>query len=199
MDSELSKIEFALSSRQKRTNGFEGCANYGNGCDFAGFYTCTYSKEGLCDACELKQFPERYHGCCFCRKSISHGRMCHGCYKGFEKWLTNLFCDATAQGDWRFRQTVEQGIFRLTNDSSVKKLPWLIQQLANYDHEWPGFHLGELKWINIDPFPLQSKINIKDINWNNVKFVFERELNKLGIHLHEERQISFLPPVIIHE
>lgn len=43
---------FHLMLAAKR-HGFEGCSR----CDFGGFYLCTYSKEGLCTKCEIKEFP----------------------------------------------------------------------------------------------------------------------------------------------
>jgi hypothetical protein len=85
MDSELYKIKVACKSRKKLTNGFQGCTNNGRGCDFDGFYLCTYSPEGLCKDCESKQFPERYHGCCFCRKAIKYSLTCGNCEEGFRE------------------------------------------------------------------------------------------------------------------
>jgi len=41
-------IPFAVNARLNKTNGFEGCKNFGHGCNEAGFYLETYSDEGLC-------------------------------------------------------------------------------------------------------------------------------------------------------
>jgi hypothetical protein len=187
-DSEWDKIEFAQKSRHNRTYGFQGCANLNKGCDFNGFYLCTYSPEGLCEDCELKQFPERFYGCCFCRRAIRYGRMCYNCDREFSKWLDLVFLNHENK-DWRFRQTVEQGIYRLMHhDHKAKKLPFLIQQQSKYNDKWPGFHLGDLKWIMIDPILLRDKIDISDIKWDDSREVLERELKKVGISLYEEIQ-----------
>lgn len=188
-DSEWDKIEFSLKSRQNRTNGFQGCVNYGKGCDFAGFYLCTYSREGLCTDCEIKEFPDRFYGCCFCRKAINYGRICYHCEREFEKWLEDLFLNQNEVKDWRFRQTVEQGIYRLMHhDHKAKKLPLLIQQQSRYDDKWPGFHLGGLKWTKIDPVSLRNNIDISDITWDDSREILERELCKVGIRIYEEVQ-----------
>lgn len=72
-DSDYDKRVCARRGALNGTDGFQGCANFGNGCEFDGFYLARYSKEGLCRKCEFKTFPERYHGCMFCRKAMPSG------------------------------------------------------------------------------------------------------------------------------
>jgi hypothetical protein len=84
-DSEFQKMMVADRSRRSRTNGFQGCKNLGKGCDFDGFYLATYSPEGLCSKCELKEFPFRYQGCAFCGEAIRYSIFCWGCERGVAK------------------------------------------------------------------------------------------------------------------
>ena len=107
LDSEIAKEQCALRSGRLRINGYQGCVNYGkqiidtpegpldlgNACNFDGYYLAEYSREGLCSECEQKQFPERYHGCLFCRCPLKNdcGPSCLWCEVGFQKWGSKLF------------------------------------------------------------------------------------------------------------
>jgi len=204
-DSEFEKTKFAMNSKQKKTNGFEGCANYGKGCDFRGFYCYKYSKEGLCDDCERKIFPERYSGCGFCGYMLKYGGFCMGCKNGFQEWLFNLFYNKNKfskstsmileipgpneTDDWKLWQTVGNGIYVVISKSEAK-FPVRIFQNNKFDSDWPGFYVGNNKHIRLDPFKLKSKINISDINWDNRDKIISRELQKLGICPFEDVQVD---------
>ena len=149
MDSKSHKNQRALLSRQKRVNGSQVCANYGNGCNFPENYFCIYSPEGLCYNCQLLQFPERYHGCCFCREAIDLGLICYGCKEGFEEWALNLFyytksdkstsCSTITSNDetydWEIWKNVNNGIHSLTHDYVKTQIPFIVQQDAKYNDE----------------------------------------------------------------
>lgn len=45
-------------------------------------------------------------------------------------------------------------------------------------------------WIKLDPFAWKDRINISDISWDTKREVLDRELNKLGIFLHQKIQYS---------
>lgn len=61
--------EYAIMSRWKKINGFQGCVNKTQ-CGHYGFYLQEYSKEGLCEQCESQLFPDRYIACPFCRQAM---------------------------------------------------------------------------------------------------------------------------------
>jgi hypothetical protein len=205
MDSEWNKMRMACLCKINRNCGFEGCANLGKGCDFHGVYLYTYSPEGLCDNCEFKEFPERYHGCCFCRKALKFGLICYNCRKCFQKWAFDLFYNKNERSrstnscfalktddetnDWNLWQCVSNGIHRLTNHS-IPKLPFLIHERSSINNNhWPGFHLGNLQWRKFDPFHLKKSICIKDIKWDNSEDILQRELDKLGINIYNDVQV----------
>jgi hypothetical protein len=183
-DSKFKKTEIASRCKQKRTGGFQGCTNLGNGCDFKGFYLCKYSPEGLCTSCELEQFHDRYHGCCSCRKAIKLGSFCEGCEHGIRRWLRFLFIENIKVHS----STISIGISGLLR-SKKQDLGVLVDEFPEMSDKWPGFHVGGLKWLNPDLLLLKNKINISDIGWDNKCEVLERELIKLGIDVCGEQQI----------
>jgi hypothetical protein len=51
---------------------------------------------------------------------------------------------------------------------------------------WPGFYAGGNKWI----IPAQMDMDFKDITWDNKQDVIRRELEKNGIYIDHEVQIT---------
>src|SRR5205814_4778745 len=88
---EAEKLVYANRARMENVDGFQGCANLGKGCDFEGYYLCSYSEEGLCKKCELKTYPDRFTGCGFCGKANQYTSFCWSCQRHFKKWLFDLF------------------------------------------------------------------------------------------------------------
>jgi len=62
---------------------YRGCINY-KGKNRDKFSYPIFTKEELCEDCELKQYPERYKGCCFCGKAIKYSLMCWDAKKDSE-------------------------------------------------------------------------------------------------------------------
>ena len=103
------KLERAQAKRNN-TNGFQGCSNYGKNCDYEGLYGTSYCSasaacratmfpERLCDKCELKQFPKRYHSCYLCRKTIRYSLIYKFCNTGFDEWSFNLFYNKNSKSN----------------------------------------------------------------------------------------------------
>jgi hypothetical protein len=192
-DSELRRMEIAIKYKNARTGGFQGCSNFGNGCDFNGFYLAQYSPEGLCNNCELKQFPNRYRGCLFCGRAIQYGLICHPCQDGFKKWAFDLFYTEGVNSNH-----LELGIFVFVRmemrDSHQyqqkvrQRCPIKVFELAGLRHKWPGFYAGQDQWVKPDPNELREKIDITDLIWENKSDVIERELKKIGISIYDEIQ-----------
>lgn len=204
-DSELQKMICASRCRDSRTGGFQGCANLGKGCDFAGFYLCRYSDEGLCSRCELKTFPGRYKGCASCGKAVRHSVFCYGCEKGFREWLFNLFYNKNKNSrsnsscfaiktddetdDWSLWSNIGIGTHCVVNKYDPVLPVRHLTEGKLFDDVWPGFHVGNDKYLKPDPFDLKLKISIQDITWDNKETVLLRELNKLGIHPYDSVQM----------
>jgi hypothetical protein len=202
-DSEIEKMMVAERSKVSRANGFQGCVNFGNGCNFGGFYLATYSPEGYCSECELKYSPDKFHGCCFCGKAIEYGGACWGCEEGLSEWLFNLFYNKNENSrstnsifaiatpdetnDWDLWQRVSNGIHCL-KDELYKSSDVKVRQLASLDNNWPGFRAENNSWYKPDPFTLNDNIDISDITWDNRSQVLLRELEKKGIYLNQEIQ-----------
>ena len=197
-DSEEEKMQFVLMSKIARTNGFEGCINYGKECHENGFYLCTYSREGLCDDCELKYFPNRFHGCLGCRRAHRYSWFCHSCSTGLEKWLFNLFYNKNEnskstsaiyrEGDnetnnWNLWQIIKNGVFSLVHKHDKIDVPILFMEKCQFNGEWPGFYQGNKQWFI--PIITKDKINISDINWDNKEEILLRELEKNNIFIYK--------------
>lgn len=202
---EIYKIVWAEKAKVEKTDGFQGCSNLGNGCNFTGFYLARYSPEGLCTNCELEKFPERFKGCCFCGKVIHHGAACWGCKEGVSEWILNLFYNKNKDSktttsifavpspdetnDWKLWQIITIGIHCLGD--TLKYFSCVrIFELAGLRDEWPGFYVGnnENKFYKPNPYDLKEGIDISDINWDNKVSVIKRELEKKGFHIDKEIQ-----------
>src|SRR5437879_6272581 len=46
-----------------------------------------FSPERLCIDCEIQMFPERFHGCGFCKRPIREKFCCLICSNGFVEWV----------------------------------------------------------------------------------------------------------------
>lgn len=198
MDSEINKLFFAEKCRKKGTHGFQGCVNFGKGCKESGYYLVTYSKEGLCHDCELKQFPERWYGCIFCRKAINFNNACHSCEQGFKSWASEFFKIMKKHPKSKINETEDRRSFihdtryvryLITDNDQAQKLPFLVAERPDYWGQWPGFHVGGLKWVKPDPHDFDQPIDMSDMISENFIKVYVRELEKFGIFIYNDVQI----------
>ena len=212
-------------SKTEKINGSQGCVNFGQGCDYVGFYLAKYSQEGLCFLCELKSFPDRFYGCVCCgrpvrakmvqgvfqgnnstKKIIKHTLFCHSCKNQFSEWLFDLFYNKNEQSkstnscfasrsndetnDWRLWSIIQKGTDRIVNHLSTDNFPIREYVEPRLNDSWPGFHIGENKYTDLDPFEFKSCICIDDIAWNNSEKIMLRELEKINIYPHAQIQIK---------
>jgi len=181
-DNELEKITMSRQSRLNRSDGFQGCANLGKGCDFTGFYLCRYSLEGLCDDCEIKQHPERYHGCASCGHAIQYKYLCTGCADGFGRWLFDVFYnkndkskttttifDSSGENEtnnWGLWHTIKGYVFVLSQkfveNNEIK--PVIRNPIKpRFYGEWPGFRVDGVvgdTYTKLDPYEFRTTHNI---------------------------------------
>lgn len=178
IDSELYKMAFAVESNKNKINGFEGCINWRK-CKFEGFYLCTYSPEGLCGECEIKEFPDRFYGCLFCREPTQYGQCCLDCESGFEKWVikhTNISERAYIS---------EYSAFRLCNPKVIVKHKFINIKRISFN-TWSGFYVGNNKWVIPD---VQLKTNTKiTLNTRNSDEILNKLLDENGIFIFEDIQ-----------
>lgn len=148
-DSEYDKMVFARKSAHTKSNGFQGCVNLGRGCDFTGFYLCTYSPEGLCSDCECKTFPSRYTWCVFCggRLPLSIGPACLSCTGNCKDWIVRSTTviqdpDVEQRDEWGVKIHVKIWAHSLfTRYARLKmQFPPRNGELARLtSSKWPGF------------------------------------------------------------
>ena len=182
---ELMAMDCAASGKLNRKDGFQGCRV----CPNNGFYLCEYSKEGLCRYCEFHYFPERFRACLFCRKPVpnAHTTLCFICEEGIHDWLKSMILKDIYSSD--IVECVNNGIYMFLNQQKMWKytLPpsCIIYDRYNEMKKWPGFHIGNKKWIIPD---FKEKFDVSDITWENRSQVIERELIKLGIDIFSDIQ-----------
>lgn len=203
--SEIYKEIQAAKSRAERTDGFQACVNFQKGCDFGGFYLARYSPEGYCDDCEIKAFPQRYHGCCFCGKVIKYGSACWGCLEGVSQWLFNLFYNKNENSksttsifalvtpdetnDWERWSQISIGIHS-AKDCFYHGSKVTNSKKGGLTNEWPGFRISDNEWYKPNPYDLKEGIDLSGITWENKTDVIKRELEKKGIYLEKEYQFA---------
>ncbi len=185
-DSEFASMSSAIEGKLNRDSGFEGCKE----CDFKGFYFCPYSKEGLCEECEVKRFPERFHGCLFCRTYRKYSGVCLDCTSDIQQWFR---CMAEGE-EYNPKEydplcnNVTMGMFSLLNEKKYQiQIPFINIERDPFA-KWPGFYCGNQKW-KIPVFK-KEQIDVSDITRKNGAQVVERELEKLGIHIFSEIQMN---------
>lgn len=200
-DSEFEKMIMADKCRHEKIHGFQGCKNYGKGCDFGGYYLAQYSPEGLCDACERTAYPERFNGCACCRRPQKNPGFCMECRMGISEWLFHLFYNKNPKSkttsscyitgidetnDWKLGQIISIGTHSVCSNYDEKLIR---SAFAPHSHleRWPGFFAGGHRWF-IPKITDKFQIDISDINWDNKNTVILRELEKNGIFLYEEIQ-----------
>ncbi len=171
----MDSSDYARIAHGNRDMGFQGCSNLGKGCDFNGFYLCSYSEEGLCKNCEIDEYPERFHGCIFCRRVHHGGYCCYSCSDGFYKWvMRNTNIDENL------------AVHKLChNNRKIVSLPF-INKNKNLFHGWPGFYVGNDEWIKPD---MKMKTN-KVVTFDNNHEVLEELLNENGIDIYAEIQLK---------
>ncbi len=101
------------------------------------------SQEGLCFNCEVRDFPERYHACGFCKRPLKYKFSCSICTDGFNEWIKS-----------QIHPTDTQTAILRTIGKSILNVP--LEMLNNMDNKhfiirtkdsffkWPGFYAGPL-------------------------------------------------------
>ncbi len=193
-----SEYDYMLSARRgarSRTNGFEGCANLGKGCNFDGFYLCRYSREGLCSDCEQTAFLERYTGCIFCGAALDLccAPACLMCQSEAQDWITDNTIviqdpDETQKECTRaFVNIWAHCLFNRPASSYQRTNPTRKGELGD---KWPGFKTNKGKII----IPKEMKITIHmegKMQWGDEgTHVLENALVESGIFLFSNVQLS---------
>ena len=180
-DSEKEKFTIASESNIAGKNGFQGCKNQKE-CGFEGFYLCTYSREGLCDECEFKKFPQRYQGCMFCRRPQKmYSNVCSICKSGFEKWVSTY---TNVENKQKFGYN--RGYHELLHSLSHLKFEFIGNKTKGWGYTWPGFYCGNGRWF----LPDEKMITTEEITRDNIGIVLQQLLEANGIFITKEIQMG---------
>ena len=196
-DSELWKDLVAQRCRANSNGGFEGCKNYrlSKGCNYTGHLGATYSTEGLCSACELKEFPDRFTSCIFCNVSMFNFGFyqCSDCRYGIEVWLFDLFYNKNENSksnpgifmdgsdetnDWSLYCQVRSAIYDIKWDPK-KYLPPKLLTLKEWKEHKPTYMTQDGVKHLLDPFECKKYISIDNLS-KNILEVIQQELEKIA-------------------
>lgn len=176
-----------LQENKSNNDGFQGCSNIKN-CGFDGFYLCKYSPEGLCNGCEKKFFPDRFHGCIFCRSPVKSyyglcSDTCSSCRNDFPTWVYQNTSFASDRQKFGF----DKSACDLCNTNNKTHHKFILSN--NQCNKWPGFYCGENKWI----IPkLTIRETTKEVTRENCSQLLLELLEANGIHIYEEIQYTLI-------
>lgn len=98
-----------------------------------------FSPELLCIDCEIEQFPERFHGCGFCKRPIREKFSCIICTNGFVDWVKDVIQPLDTLSvmiRMAAKQLLDKTIYDLTESHR-----FILRTDDGY-YKWPGFYAG---------------------------------------------------------
>jgi hypothetical protein len=171
-----------------------------------------FCSDELCLNCEILQFPERFHGCGFCKRPVRSKFSCSICTHGFVEWIKDVIkpLDNVSK---LIRNSASDLINKSVSDLPIEHRKFIIRTDDSF-YKWPGFYAGitnrfcaKLKQIsdkkngsNSDEnnfFPIwiiPDLIKKYDVKIFKFKFSFKKILLDIlkvnGINLYEDVQIN---------
>lgn len=161
-----------------------------------------FSIEGLCLDCEVMIYPERFHGCGFCKRPIRERFSCTICTIGFTEWVKRSIYPTD-----KISNQVKKAAWDLVN-KSINEMPifennlFLIRETDGL-YKWPGFYGGVTNRFSNDdithiPIWIIPKMTIqRDYKLTDLKIkkgLFMKLLLELltlnGINLYSDTQID---------
>jgi len=100
------------------------------------------SPEDLCVDCEIKQFPNRFHGCGFCRRPLRDLFACTTCRIGFAEWIKDVIPPETVILA-KVRKQATRIISGIVESGFIQNREFLYQE-SQLMCRWPGFYAGPL-------------------------------------------------------
>lgn len=175
--------------------------------------TKKFCDENLCLNCEIIMYPDRFHGCGFCKRPIREKFSCTICTRGFNSWIRSQICGSDAlshmlriSADSLLDKQVifvDDNYDPNSNDlNSHLKHKFILRTSDNY-YKWPGFYSGATNKFNTNdssffPVWIIPKLNIEQcVKFANLKpniKMFQRMILELlegnNIKLYEDIQID---------
>lgn len=111
-----------------------------------------FSPEKMCIDCEIKSFPDRFHGCGFCKRPIREKFSCMICSSGFIEWIKDAIEPVDRLGIV-LRYAAKQLLNRTIHDHlSVERNQFILRTNDGY-YKWPGFYAGVTNKFSIKTNP----------------------------------------------
>ena len=103
-----------------------------------------FSPEKLCIDCEIKSFPDRFHGCGFCKRPIREKFSCMICSSGFIDWVKDVI-NPVDHVSIMLRYAAKQLLNRTIHNQSglppMEHNQFILRTDDGY-YKWPGFYAG---------------------------------------------------------
>lgn len=100
-----------------------------------------FCTEELCIDCEIKKYPERFHGCGFCKRPIRERFSCTICSEGFVEWVKTSMHPMDTLSEFVRRSAsdlVNRSIYDLYD---LDNSQFIMREDDGY-YKWPGFYAG---------------------------------------------------------
>lgn len=164
-----------------------------------------FSSEGLCYNCEVLEFPNRFHGCMFCKRPIREKNSCTICTDGFEEWIKSEIDMIGMMGyiiKKIARRLLNEKNIHINDDSNDKQ--FIMRNDDNF-YNWPGFYVGNNNECSDTFYPIWiipkltkkldyldiEKLNYLDlINVNKYKLILLDLLKINNINLYDNIQMN---------
>ena len=157
-----------------------------------------FSIENLCLNCEILTFPERFHGCGFCKRPIREKFSCTICTSGFIHWIREVINPLDPMSIC-IRNSANALVEKTIHSHNIDKHKFIMRTLDGY-YKWPGFYAGITDKFSHGSnfFPvwiiprLTKKYKIKNFKFNLKIFqqILLDILETNDIHLYEDIQIN---------
>lgn len=100
------------------------------------------SPEGYCLDCEIKIFPDRFHGCAFCRRPLRNLFACTTCRIGFADWIKDVVPPETIILK-SVREKAQQIVSGIIESGFIENREFIYRE-SQLMSRWPGFYAGLL-------------------------------------------------------
>lgn len=160
------------------------------------------SPENLCLKCEISEYPDRFHGCAFCRRPLRNIFACSTCRIGFAEWIKEVIQpdNLILSGIRNQAKKIVNGIIQsgfIENREFIHREKYMM-------FEWPGFYVGlsnlmengELGKFYLPTWIVPDKLTIG----SNIKSLsISKDLDRLKkFKMFEERLLLILEENNIH-
>jgi len=100
-----------------------------------------FSVEGMCIDCEIMNYPERFHGCGFCRRPIREKFSCTICTDGFVEWVKAYVYPMDNFSELIKRSAPDLIDYTIYNLPQIQNTKFILRVDDGY-YKWPGFYAG---------------------------------------------------------